>query len=110
VSGDDVYAAIAGPEQVWIDERVARGMAADKDLELAERGIEQICYIRDDVASEMVRQAAGHQHAETIVQIASVVPDAERALERITLLTSHGRLFIQVTGGWKELPGPELHE
>lgn len=101
---------MSAPEQVWIDERVARGMATEKDLELAERGIEQACYVRDDVAADMVRQAAGHLHAETIVQIASVVPDAERALERITVLTSRGRLFIQVVGGWKELPGPELHE
>lgn len=101
---------MSAPETVWIDERVARGMPDEKDLEAAERGVEQVCYLRDDVVSEMIRQAAGHQHAEVIVQIASVVPDAERALERITLLTSHGRLFIQVVGGWKELPGPELHE
>lgn len=99
---------MSAPEQVWIDERVARGMAGEKDLELAERGIEQVCYVRDDVAADMVRQAAAHQPDEFIVSIWG--RRNERNQDRVVALTNHGRVFVEVTGGWRELPGPELNQ
>jgi hypothetical protein len=97
---------VNAPPIVWIDERIARGLAQEKDPELAERGVDQIRYIAQDRVNELVRSAHGPD--EFIVQISTRVN--ERADQRLVALTNYGRLFCEVTGGWKELALPELAE
>ena len=75
-------------------------MSDQKDLELAERGVEQVCYIRDDLASKMVREAAGAAAAEYPVQIISHG-------QLMVLLSNRGRLYgSNGDGNWEELPLP----
>lgn len=89
------------PVAVYIDDRVAGSLATEKDLELAERGIEQAKYIRDDVVQRLVRDAAGHA-PEFLVQIHDMGG-------LMFGLTNTGRLFsTDLAGPWEEIPGPQF--
>ena len=61
---------MTAPAIVWIDERVAHGLPQAKDEELAERGVDQICYIAQERVNELVRAAGGPE--ELIIQIQEV--------------------------------------
>ena len=58
---------MTAPPIVWIDERIARGLAQDKDRELAERGVDQIRYISQERVNALVDAARGGE--EFIVQL-----------------------------------------
>lgn len=91
---------------IYLDARVARGLPQEPDLEKAERGIEQVEYVRSDIVEARLRRMQIPE--EVIVGIASRANEREQ--DRVVALTSHGRLFVETTGGWKELPGPALDE
>jgi hypothetical protein len=95
---------VSAPPIVWIDERVAKGLPQQKDPELAERGVVQERYIIQKRVNDLVAAARGP--TEFIVQIS--VRINERADQRLVALTNYGRLFAEVTGGWKELELPKL--
>ncbi len=95
---------VRAPTAVWIDDRVAGQMATEKDPELAERGVEQVQYLREDIVKRMLADARGAE--EVVVQISQ--RRNERDQDRLALLTNYGRIFVEVTGGWKELPGPGM--
>jgi hypothetical protein len=81
-------------------------MPTEKDAELAERGIEQVLFVRDDIVKRMITDARGGD--EVVVQIGQ--RRNERDQDRLTLLTNYGRIFVEVTGGWKEIPGPGMEK
>lgn len=109
---------MSAPPIVWIDERIAKGLAQAKDEELAERGVNQIRYIAQERVDHLVRAAKGPD--EFIVQIT----DSE-VRGFLYGLTNYGRLFAygQPLGiqdrldgvpegrvGWYEIAGSELPE
>ena len=89
---------MSAPPIVWIDERIARGLAQEKDAELAERGVDQIRYVSQDRVNELVHAAGGP--AELIIQIQTVG-------SMLYGLTNTGRLFCygQALGIQDELDG-----
>lgn len=105
---------MSAPPIVWIDERIARGLAQAKDPELAERGVDQIRYIAQERVDELVQAARGP--GEIIIMIQDVGG-------MLYGLTNQGRLFAygQPLGiqdkldgvpdreaGWYEVAGHEL--
>ena len=107
---------MSAPPIVWIDERIARGLAQDKDPELAERGIDQIRYISQERVNDLIN--AARPPDEIIIQIQDVGG-------MLHGLTNQGRLFAygQPIGiqdqlddvpdrkpGWYEVAGIELEE
>ena len=107
---------MSAPPIVWIDERIAGGLAQAKDEELAERGVNQIRYIAQDRVNDLVRAAKGPD--EFLVQIAN-------SAGMLFGLTNYGRLFAygqplgiqdQLDGvpeghvGWHEIANSELPE
>ena len=83
---------MSAPPIVYIDERIARGLAQDKDPELAERGIDQIRYVNQARVNELVQAAIGPD--ELIIQIQNVRESvAEVAVDKLIALTNQGRLF-----------------
>ena len=109
---------MSAPPIVWIDERIARGLPQAKDEELAERGVDQICYVAQERVNELVRAAGGPE--ELIIQIQEVGGILHG-------LTNHGRLmaYSQPLGiqdqlnvsdlppgepGWYEVGGMTLPE
>ena len=92
------------PTAAWIYARVDGQKATEQDAELAERGVEQVLFVRDDIVKRMIADARGGD--EVVVQITR--RRNERDEDRLALLTNYGRIFVEVTGGWKEVPGPGL--
>lgn len=83
---------MSAPPIIYIDERIARGLAQEKDPELAERGVDQIRYIAQERVTELVRAAGGPD--ELIIQIQNVGQHVgEVGIDNLIALTNHGRLF-----------------
>ena len=103
---------MSAPPIIYIDERIARGLAQDKDPELAERGIDQIRYINQSRVTELVRAAGGPD--ELIIQIQNVAERvADIRQDKLIALTNHGRLFAAEFDNdgvpiWGELILPDL--
>lgn len=93
------------PVAVYVDDRVARTMATEKDLEMAERGIEQVKYIREDVVKRMVSDATGYQAPEYLIQI----HDFGGLLWG---LSNYGRIVTTDTSGgeWDEIRRPDFND
>lgn len=94
------------PTAVWIDDRVAGTMPTEKDPELAERGVEQVLFVRDDIVKRMIADARGGD--EVVVQIGS--RDNSRGQARLVALTNYGRIFVETVGGWKGVIGPAMEK
>jgi hypothetical protein len=54
---------VRAPVAVFIDDRAAGTLPTEPDAELAERGIEQVKYVRDDIVQRLVRDASGYKEA-----------------------------------------------
>ena len=107
---------MSAPPIVWIDERIARGLAQDKDPELAERGIDQIRYISQERVNALVNAALPPD--EIIIQIQEVggmlhgLTNQGRLMAYGQPLGIHDQLNIDDAPpgepGWHEIAGAEL--
>lgn len=87
------------PVAIFLDDRVAASVPTEPDLEMAERGIEQVKYVREDVLQRLVRDAAGQaqQYPVSLTFGAGL----------LWALMSNGRIFMtDTTGAWEEYATP----
>ncbi len=76
-------------------------MATEKDAEMAERGVEQVKYIRDDVVHRLVQDASG-QAAEFAVQLVF-------GSDLLFALMNNGRIWMtNMDGNWEEYRSPGM--
>lgn len=86
------------PPIIWLDERIAAGLPKEKDVELFERGVDQIRYVSQSRVNDLVNAAKGGD--EFIVQV-------DGASGMIYGLSNFGRLwaFGQALGIQDRLDG-----
>jgi len=89
VSGDN------SPVDIWLDERIARGLPRVKDAELAERGVDQVHYIREDEVKELIRRQGLPD--EVLFQIVA----GEGG--RLYGLSNLGKVYGLGSEGWEEV-------
>ena len=88
------------PPIVWIDERIAKGLAQAKDEELAERGVNQIRYVSQERVNELVNAAIGP--GELLVQLNVTAAGV------LYGLSNYGRVFCFLQGDVDKSPRWEL--
>jgi hypothetical protein len=90
---------VRAPTAVWIDDRVAGGLPTEKDLELAERGLEQVQYVREDIVKRMITDAAGRAEQQPV--------QLTFGAGLLWALMNNGRIFMTDTSGfWEEYNPP----